>query len=77
MDPIDSYPLMLTAIEVCELTGISVERLNSWRKLGRGPVYVKMGDGPNGAVRYPREDLRAYINARRVGDAPESQAVAS
>jgi predicted site-specific integrase-resolvase len=75
MDPIDSYPLMLSAGDVCELTGISVERLNAWRKLGRGPVYIKMGDGPNGAVRYPREDLRTYIAARRVGSAQNSQAM--
>jgi predicted site-specific integrase-resolvase len=76
VDPIDSYPLMLTAAEAAELTGISVERLSTWRKIGRGPAYVKMGDGPNGAVRYPREDIRTYIAARRVGD-DRSRQVAS
>jgi predicted site-specific integrase-resolvase len=66
IDPLDAYPPMMSAAEVAEYTGISVDRLNSWRKLGRGPIYVKMGEGPNGAVRYPRESLRQYVRANTV-----------
>jgi predicted site-specific integrase-resolvase len=73
MDPLDGYPPMMSPAQVAEFTGISIERLNGWRKAGRGPVYVKMGGGPNGAVRYPREDLRIYITTRRVGATPEGQ----
>lgn len=66
IDPLDSYPAMMTAEQVSEYTGVSIDRLNTWRKLGRGPVYVKMGEGRNGAVKYPRESLRGYVAARTV-----------
>lgn len=72
MDPLDSYPAMMTAAQVFEFTGISIETLSGWRKTGRGPTYVKMGEGPNGAVRYPREDLRAYIKGNTVSPAVAS-----
>lgn len=43
--------------------------LRDWRKRGRGPAFVKIGRN----VRYRREDLDAYIEARRVdpGATPE------
>ena len=72
MDPLDKYPAMMTANEVCEYTGISVDRLSKWRQAGRGPIWTKMGEGPTGAVRYPREDLRAYIEAHTVRPAVAS-----
>jgi predicted site-specific integrase-resolvase len=66
MDPLDSYPPYMSATEVSEVTGISIDRLNAWRKAGRGPDYIKVGEGRNGAVRYPREDLRRYLDERTV-----------
>jgi hypothetical protein len=72
MDPLDAYPAMMTAAQVCEYTGISVERLSKWRQNGRGPVWVKMGEGPTGAVRYPREALRKYVEDNTVRPAVAS-----
>lgn len=65
-DPLDGYPPMMTPEQVSEYLGISVDRLNAWRKASRGPVYVKVGERANGAVRYPREQLRQYIAANTV-----------
>lgn len=71
-DPLDKYPPLMSPREVSEFTGISVERLSGWRKSSQGPVYVKMGTGPNGSVRYPREDLRAFLAANTVRPAVAS-----
>lgn len=66
MDPLSEYPPLMTPTEVADYTGLSVERLSAWRKAGRGPTYIKVGEGQNGAVRYPREALREYLTARTV-----------
>jgi hypothetical protein len=60
---------MMTPAEVAEFTQISEVRLATWRSKSVGPPWVKMGDGRNGAVRYPREDLRKYIDANTTSSA--------
>lgn len=66
MQPLDRYPQLMSPTEVSEYTGVSVDRLAHWRRSGRGPTYIKLGDGANGAVRYPREALRRYLADRTV-----------
>lgn len=43
--------------------------LEAWRVKGNGPVYLKLGK----AVRYRKEDLDAFINARKCTSTSESR----
>jgi hypothetical protein len=73
-DPLDGFPTMMTPADVAEYVQVSEVRLAAWRGKKVGPPWVKVGDGPNGAVRYPREDLRRYIEARTVRPADDTAA---
>jgi hypothetical protein len=63
-DPLTSYPAMMSPDQVAEYLGTSAERLQQWRHKEIGPPWTKVTPGPRGLVRYPREDLRAYLRAR-------------
>jgi predicted DNA-binding transcriptional regulator AlpA len=48
--------------EAARVLGLSVRTLQKWRWSGRGPKFLRL----NGAVRYDRADLEAFIlSARR------------
>lgn len=54
---------LLTPIQVAEILGISVETLNVWRATKRYKLaYTKIGH----LVRYKRDDVEAFIQARTV-----------
>ncbi len=61
MDPIDSYAALMSPDEVAKHMGVSVYTLKGWRRERKGPEYVKLGEGPNATVRYPRESLRRFL----------------
>jgi len=42
--------------------GVSPFTLRTWRRLGRGPAYMKFGK----AVRYRPEDVDAWMRAMRI-----------
>lgn len=63
-DPLSGYPAMMSATQVSEFLNTSVERLAQWRFQGIGPPSTKVTPGTRGLVRYPREELRAYLAAR-------------
>ena len=48
--------------EVAELLGVNENTLYKWRVAGEGPPYMRLSDG--GRVRYERETLRAWMDAR-------------
>ena len=50
---------LLTPTETAELLCSTVQTLNSWRHIGRGPKYRKVGR----FVRYRVGELRAYVEA--------------
>jgi excisionase family DNA binding protein len=54
---------LLTAKEVAEQTGLSVETLAQWRSQGRGPHYVKIS---RNFVRYRQSDLDDWLSQRIV-----------
>lgn len=77
-DPLGEFPTMMTPADVATFVQVSEVRLAAWRGKKVGPPWVKVGDGPNGAVRYPREDLRQYLEERTVRpSAATTAAVAS
>ncbi len=57
-------------------TGLSISTLNKKRLYGGGPAFSRVG-GSRGAIIYAREDLDAWIAARRVGSTAEADALAA
>jgi predicted DNA-binding transcriptional regulator AlpA len=54
---------LLTATDVAELTGLSVETLAQWRSQKRGIPYLKIS---HNCIRYQQSDLAIWLAARRV-----------
>ena len=54
---------LLTEYDIARLTGLSVASVRRWRLLKRGPKYIKIGS----AVRYPPEDVSAWLRSRPTG----------
>lgn len=54
---------LLTATEVAEQTGLSMETLAQWRSQGRGIPYVKIS---RNCVRYRQCDLDGWLAERIV-----------
>lgn len=52
--------MMFTTEKAAEYLGLKNTTLEAWRCRGGGPLFVKMGK----AVRYRREDLDRFLNAR-------------
>ncbi len=46
---------------------LSPRTLQAWRLRGAGPVFVRLGGGERGAIRYRKDDLDSFITegARR------------
>ena len=59
----DGHRKLLTAKEVAEQTGLSVETLAQWRSQGRGMPYVKIS---RNCVRYRQSDLDGWLAERIV-----------
>lgn len=53
--------MLLTEVEVSELTSIPRGTLSRWRCAGRGPNFVKL----EGSVRYYLSDIVAYVDERK------------
>ena len=47
--------------------GVDRRTLANWRSLGRGPRYVKLGEGASAPVLYRVADLEAWLEANLVG----------
>jgi predicted DNA-binding transcriptional regulator AlpA len=54
---------LLTAQDVSELTGLSVETLAQWRSQKQGPPFVKIS---RNCVRYRQSDLDGWVSERIV-----------
>lgn len=52
----------LTSREVAALLNVKQQTLDKWASQGRGPDYFKV----EGARRYDMEDLRNWLDARKV-----------
>jgi hypothetical protein len=53
---------LLTAEDVSNLTGLSLETLAQWRSRKKNIPYLKIG----GIVRYSQKDIQVYLDACRV-----------
>jgi hypothetical protein len=65
--PIETPPQpLMTPTEVARLLNVTTKTLREWRlsQPRRGPESVKLGDGKSAAVRYRRESVAAWLEAR-------------
>jgi predicted DNA-binding transcriptional regulator AlpA len=62
-------PRLLTAEDVAQITGLSIETLAQWRSQGRGVPYVKIS---RNCVRYRQVDLDGWLAERIVRTDEES-----
>ncbi len=60
-------PDLVSAEEVAQLTGLSVETLAQWRSQRRGIPYLKIGR----SVRYDLLDVQEYLRGCRVSVSDE------
>lgn len=54
---------LLTDAEVGALLGNKGTALKRWRRLGFGPAFLRLTNGPG--VRYRRADVLAWLESRR------------
>ena len=65
-EPIIS-PEFLSPKQAANFTGFTPKALERMRQRGEGPIYFKAGNGRS--IRYSAENLRAWVEAGRSGDA--------
>ncbi|GEM_PF-1345664 len=53
----------LTPGDLAQRWRMDVKTLSNWRVQGKGPAYVKLGEGRNTKVLYPKEAIEAYEQA--------------
>jgi len=56
---------LLTRREAAQYLGVKDNLLARWAMLGKGPSYIKMGEGIKCHVRYAKSDLLKYIDEMR------------
>ncbi len=59
----------LTVDEAAALLSVSVKTLEAWRRLGKGPMFVKLGR----SVRYTMRSLDEFTRARTVRNSAEGR----
>lgn len=61
--------LRLTVDEAAEVLSLSVKTLEAWRRLGKGPAFVKLGR----SVRYEMRALDQFTRSRTVRNSAEGR----
>ena len=63
--PAPAGAVMLTRGQVAFRLAVSHKTLSAWAADRVGPPFVKFSDQRNGIVRYPSDELDAWIESRR------------
>ena len=53
---------LFTTPEAADWLRVRPETMRTWRYSGRGPRFVRLGDGPKAPIRYRRRDLESYLS---------------
>jgi predicted site-specific integrase-resolvase len=53
-----SIPMLMTTQQVCEVLGVNIKTLNSWRVSGKGPKFCKLSGR---SIKYLETDVTAYV----------------
>jgi len=56
--------VLLDSGDVARLLKVTIRTVHGWRQTGEGPVYCKVGKGPNALIRYRRKDVTTFIDER-------------
>jgi len=57
---------LINECQLADLTGLSVQTLRNHRHTMTGIPYIKLGGGIRGAVRYDLNDVKKYVENRRI-----------
>jgi predicted site-specific integrase-resolvase len=52
----------LTNREAAKIIGIHPGTLTQWRNKGRGPKFLRLGDGKQPRIRYTDTDVKAWMD---------------
>ncbi|WP_269218938.1 helix-turn-helix transcriptional regulator [Brevundimonas vesicularis] len=52
---------LLTTKEAASVLGVKPNTLEIWRHKGRGPPFIRLGDGPCAPIRYFRIELSKWL----------------
>lgn len=55
---------LLTRVEAAAMLAVSPGTLSRWAAERQGPPFVKLGISDKASVRYPADELDAFIQAR-------------
>jgi hypothetical protein len=68
---------LLTTAEAAQLLKCREQTLRKQRIDGRGPRFIRMGDGPNARVCYRLSDIRTWLDRRVRRSTAEDRAAAA
>ena len=63
--PAPAGTVMLTRGQAAFRLGVSLKTMSAWASERIGPPFVKLSDQRNGMVRYPADELDAWVESRR------------
>ncbi len=66
---------LLSTEEVANTFGLPLNTLIRYRVSGGGPVFTKAGKGINGMVKYAPQDVRNWIESRKVTSTAQAVAL--
>jgi Helix-turn-helix domain len=56
-------PDLLNPKEAAAYLRLSVQGMKKWREQGKGPKWIKLGDGSTSPIRYPVESLAEFLES--------------
>lgn len=56
-------PLAFSTDGAAKMLGLSAKTLANWRCLGKGPVYIRVGESSQAQVLYRYEDLVSWLSS--------------
>jgi predicted DNA-binding transcriptional regulator AlpA len=59
MVKVETVEALLTLRELSKLVGLKPRSLEEWRRLGKGPGYVRLSGEPN--IRYPASEVKKWL----------------
>jgi predicted DNA-binding transcriptional regulator AlpA len=57
-------PKLYDTDQAAAMFGLTREGLERWRQTGRGPKWIKLGNGKSAPIRYRSEDIEAWLAER-------------
>lgn len=70
----DALAELLTTVVVAAYLGCKKNTLEIYRLTGKGPPFIKIGDGKQAPVRYRRSDVEAWLAQRSFRSTSECSA---